>query len=59
MTQFIGPAAVGQLLDATGNVYRYTFLTSGIIGVLALVTLIIVYIRFMRMGGPKGYVAPE
>ena len=53
------PAAIGLMLDATGNVYRYTFLSGGLIAVTAAVTLLAVHARFMRMGGPKGYVAPE
>jgi MFS family permease len=53
------PAVVGLLLDATGNVYRYTFLSGGLLALAAFASLIVVYVRFMRMGGPKGYVAPE
>lgn len=53
------PPTVGLALDAMGSGYRLTFLTSGILGVLAFLSLIVVYRRFMRMGGPAHYVAPE
>ena len=53
------PPAIGFMLDVTGNVYRYTFLSGGVLSVLAVASLLAVHTRFMRMGGPKGYVAPE
>lgn len=53
------PPAVGAMLDATGHVYRYTFLTSGVVALLGFLGLLVVHQRFMALGGPKGYVAPE
>ena len=55
----IVPAYVGRILDASGHVYRHTFTASGIVAVAAFVALLLFHRRFMRMGGPKGYIAPE
>jgi MFS family permease len=52
------PPALGALLDATGHVYRYTFLLSGVISLLGVAAFIVVYRRFIRLGGPSAYVAP-
>lgn len=54
----LGPAT-GRLLDVLGHNYRYTFAVGGAIAVLAFITGFVVYRRFMALGGPKGYVAPE
>lgn len=51
--------AFGAFLDITGSVYRYTFLTAAVFGFAGLLLLYIVYRKFMAMGGPEGYVAPE
>ena len=53
------PLSVGAMLDATGHVYRYTFLVSGVFALLGFLGLLVVHQRFMALGGPKGYVAPE
>jgi MFS family permease len=53
------PPGVGRYLDVTGKVYRYTFIAGGVLGVLAFLALIVVYRKFMRLGGPARYVAPE
>jgi len=53
------PPLVGLYLDSTGHVYRHTFLAGAGLAVLALVALVVVNRRFMALGGPKGYVAPE
>jgi MFS family permease len=53
----LGPL-VGLLIDQTGGVFRYTFIVaSGITGA-ALVTGFFVHRKFMKLGGPGGYVAP-
>lgn len=51
--------AVGLLLDKTGNDYRLINYVSGGFGMLAVGMLLVFHARFMAMGGPKGYVAPE
>lgn len=52
------PPAVGLWLDATGNVYRYTFAGSAAIAVGGLVAYLVVFRRFMALGGPRAYVPP-
>jgi MFS family permease len=54
----IGPA-VGGIIDATSNAYHHTFTIGSIIAVIALLLSTIVHAQFIRLGGPKGYVAPE
>lgn len=51
--------AVGKLLDSTGHVYRYTFLISSALALMGLVSSLILYRKFMALGGPEGYQAPE
>lgn len=50
---------VGLFLDYTGHVYRYTYLISCGLTVLALVGLVALHARFMALGGVKNYQAPE
>jgi hypothetical protein len=53
------PPLIGQYLDRTGEVYRHTFLFSGVLGMLALFGYVIVWFHFKRLGGTKAYRAPE
>jgi MFS family permease len=50
---------VGMAIDQTGNTYRYTFVIGFVLATLALLTTWSVYRQFLRLGGTKGYVAPE
>ncbi|MEI6491373.1 MAG: MFS transporter [Verrucomicrobiota bacterium] len=52
------PPAVGYWLDATGHVYRYTFLASGAIGMLSFIALMVTYGKFLKLGGDKNYSPP-
>jgi len=52
-------AVFGIVLDLTGHPYRYTFLMSSGIAVAAMMLMITVHRRFVRLGGPEHYVAPE
>ena len=54
----LGPSS-GKLLDTLGHDYHYTFGMGSVIGFAALVVNLVVYRRFLALGGPKGYVAPE
>lgn len=54
----IGPL-VGTLIDLSGNVYRYAFAVGLVLASSALVVSFYVHYRFMRLGGPRGYAAPE
>ena len=53
------PLLMGYALDLSGSQYRYTFLMSSGLAVVAVILMLSVHTRFMRLGGPKGYVAPE
>lgn len=52
------PPLVGAMLDATNHTYRYTFMASGVLGLLGFFGLYIVYRKFLTLGGDKHYVAP-
>ena len=54
----VGPV-IGYFLDLTGHEYRYAYFASAAMALLALLTGLVVHAKFMRLGGPKGYVAPE
>ncbi|AHF93841.1 MFS transporter [Opitutaceae bacterium TAV5] len=50
---------MGLAIDQTGGVFRYTFTVGCTLSVVALFAGLYVYRKFMKLGGPKGYVAPE
>ncbi len=54
----VGPA-MGYFLDLSGHDYRHAYTASGILATLALLTGLVVHARFMKLGGPQAYVAPE
>ena len=54
----MGPA-VGKILDLTGHVYRYSFLISFGISVLALGAGLVLYRKFQALGGTAHYVPPQ
>jgi MFS family permease len=51
--------AIGIFLDSTHHAYRYTYHMGCAFAVLAVLLLLGVHSRFMNLGGPKAYVAPE
>jgi MFS family permease len=53
------PLLFGYALDLSGSQYRYTFLMSAGVSVVAIILMLIVHTRFMRLGGPEHYVAPD
>lgn len=53
------PPLVGLLLDYTGHVYRYTFVIGAGLALAGLAALLVVHRKFMKLGGPKNYIAPE
>jgi len=57
-TMIIGPS-MGSAIDASGKVYRYTFTMGGVLAGISLIAAWVVYRKFLRLGGPNGYVAPE
>ncbi len=50
---------IGMLLDHTGHNYRYTFYAGGGITMAAVVVTLLMHGKFMALGGPRNYVAPE
>jgi MFS family permease len=50
---------LGIFLDHMHDDYRYTFLAGFGFTILALVAYAVLHARFMALGGPKHYVAPE
>ncbi|MEI6492549.1 MAG: MFS transporter [Verrucomicrobiota bacterium] len=54
----IGPA-LGVFLDATGHVYRHTYLVGCGLAVICLFCAIKLHSRFQALGGPRNYVAPQ
>ncbi|HYD83522.1 MAG TPA: MFS transporter [Opitutus sp.] len=54
----VGPA-MGYFLDLSGHDYRHAYTASGIMALLSLLLGLVVHAKFMKLGGPKGYVAPE
>jgi MFS family permease len=55
---FVAPS-IGFILDHEHSNYRDTFLMGFILSALALAVLAVLYRKFMALGGPKNYVAPE
>ncbi len=49
----------GRILDLTGHEYRYTFFMSGGIGAVGLLAAAVLYRKFLALGGPGNYRAPE
>ncbi|EIP97639.1 Major Facilitator Superfamily transporter [Opitutaceae bacterium TAV1] len=54
----LGPG-LGLLIDATDKNYRHTFSVSILLTIIALLIAGAVHVKFMRLGGPGGYSAPE
>ena len=55
----IVPPLVGKFLDETGHVYRHTFGFGGALALVGLGTMALVHRRFLALGGPQHYRAPE
>ena len=53
------PLLFGCVLDRSGHQYRYTFLMTSGMAFAGTILMIAVHARFMRLGGPERYVAPE
>ena len=49
----------GKIIELTGKQYRHTYLMGCILCCIAMGLLLVVHYHFMRLGGLKGYVAPE
>lgn len=53
------PLAIGYYLDSIGHVYRYTYLLACVFSGVGAVLLLFVYLKFVKLGGPHHYVAPD
>jgi len=53
------PPLLGTFLDYTHHDYRYTFLAGLVLAGAAVVAYLILYRRFLALGGPAHYRAPE
>ena len=53
----LGPL-VGVVIDSTGNSYRYTFAAGLLLACIGLFTSWLVYLRFVKLGGPGFYKPP-
>ena len=49
---------VGLLIDRSGNLYRYTFAAALLFSTAALAAAWYAHGKFMKLGGPRNYVAP-
>ncbi|MFZ4681198.1 MAG: MFS transporter [Terrimicrobiaceae bacterium] len=59
LTHMVVAPAMGLLIDVSGNAYRFTFVAGCALAVVGLISLGVVYGKFLKLGGPKDYVAPE
>lgn len=50
---------VGMVIDTTGQAYHYTFAAACVLALSAFAMGIVVHGKFMKLGGPHGYIAPE
>ena len=53
------PPCIGRILDDYHSDYRLTFFMSAGIAAIACIFLFLLYIQFLKLGGPKNYVAPD
>jgi len=51
--------SVGLLLDYSNHTYRYTYLIGAGLATLAFTANLVLYKKFMALGGPKAYIAPN
>ncbi len=53
----LGPL-IGTVIDLSGNTYRHAFTAGVVLAGVALIAAFAVHAQFLRLGGPKNYVAP-
>lgn len=53
------PPLAGRFLDYSGHVYRYTFLMGAAMAALGVMASVVAYRKFVALGGPVDYQAPE
>jgi len=52
------PPAVGLVLEMTGHQYHLTFLMGGLLAIISVAVLLVVYRKFLALGGDADYEAP-
>ncbi len=52
------PPLIGMMLDATHHTYRYLFMACFVLTLLSFTAGLVVYRKFMALGGPSAYRAP-
>ena len=52
------PLILGAALDWNGRHYQTTFVWGAGLSALALAAMVVLYTRFLRLGGPRGYTPP-
>lgn len=55
---FVAPY-IGHVLDLWHSDYHYTYFMSAGFGAVACILYFFLFLQFMKLGGPKGYVAPD
>lgn len=55
----VTPPVVGAILDFTHHAYRHTFTVGAVLAFLSLASFFVVYREYLRLGGDKGYAAPQ
>jgi MFS family permease len=53
------PPALGFFIQFMNHDYRYVFLLGGILALASVVAYTVLFLRFLKLGGDKAYVAPE
>jgi hypothetical protein len=51
--------ALGYALDHTGSNYRLTYFVGFALAMVTVAVMAVLHHKFMALGGPAGYVAPE
>jgi hypothetical protein len=52
------PPGIGLVLDFSGHHYRLTFVASGMLATVGLISMGMAYRKFQRLGGTRDYTAP-
>jgi hypothetical protein len=53
------PPALGLFLKFMDHQYRYAFLLGTLIALASVASYIVLFVKYQRLGGDRGYVAPQ
>ena len=59
VASMIMPLVLGAALDWNGRHYQATFVWGAGLSAVALAGMAVLYVHFLRLGGPKGYTPPQ